>query len=71
MLLNNPAADDIQLELSDKAVEDLLQRLRDITDRLEQHYLAQSHRLERSHCLMHHRRECDCAAGAAESDPPF
>jgi hypothetical protein len=71
MLPKNRATHDIPFELSDKAVEGLIKRLRYITMRLERHYLAQSHRLAKSHCVQHRHRECDCAAGAPESDPPF
>jgi hypothetical protein len=71
MLPTNPAPDDAPLELSQAVVESLIKRLLYITTRLERHYLAQSHRLEHSRCLMHPHRECNCADDAPESDPPF
>ena len=71
MLPKNPATDDAPLELSQAVVECLIKRLFYITTRLERHYLAQSHRLEHSRCVMHPHRECNCADDAPESDPPF
>jgi hypothetical protein len=71
MLPKNPATDDARFELSDEAVQRLINRLLYITNRLKQHYLAQLHRLEPSRCVMHPHRECNCADDAPESDPPF
>ncbi len=68
MLPKNPAPDN---ELPPAVVEGLIKRLHYITTRLQRHYLAQSHRLEPSRCLMHPDRQCNCADDAIESDPPF
>jgi hypothetical protein len=69
---NNPPINDVPLELSDQEVDILMERLRHITDTLEQHYYAQLHRLEQEHetrCASH--PGSDSVFDGPESDPPF